>query len=234
MSTFDSDCAFVNLEEICRSCMSKKQKMRPLFGSSLDSMLMTVANVKVEIKGCFGWAARWQPYPETRYLHPLVRRHTQVIINSEKQKNKFRTDKLAPDQAMLKVKRLETRSFERGPVMESDPIANTSFRYHIYYSDGEKAKYGVVFVVIGDQKNGAIKWKVVNDPICVLRIKGTFFNHSLIKTYTHGVTQRVYGVLKSITFGWMIDTLRRPKIEYPANLQLVQRWADRPVAEKVK
>ncbi|XP_038108539.1 zinc finger protein 180 isoform X1 [Culex quinquefasciatus] len=47
MSTFDSDCAFMNLEEICRSCMSKKQKMRPLFGSSLDSMLMTVANVKV-------------------------------------------------------------------------------------------------------------------------------------------------------------------------------------------
>ncbi|EDS33984.1 gastrula zinc finger protein 5-1 [Culex quinquefasciatus] len=46
MSTFDSDCAFMNLEEICRSCMSKKQKMRPLFGSSLDSMLMTVANVK--------------------------------------------------------------------------------------------------------------------------------------------------------------------------------------------
>ncbi|XP_055533904.1 zinc finger protein 260-like [Wyeomyia smithii] len=33
--------------EICRSCMTKKQRMRPLFGSSIDSMLMAVANVKI-------------------------------------------------------------------------------------------------------------------------------------------------------------------------------------------
>ena len=43
-----------------------------------------------------------------------------------------------------------------------DPIANTSFKYHIYYSGGEKAMHGVGFVVIGDQKNRVIKWKVEN------------------------------------------------------------------------
>ncbi|XP_038116730.1 craniofacial development protein 2-like [Culex quinquefasciatus] len=64
-----------------------------------------------------------------------------------------------------------------------DPIANTSFKYHIYYSGGEKAMHGVGFVVIGDQKNRVIKWKVVNDRICVLRIKGKFFNYSLINIY---------------------------------------------------
>ncbi|XP_039452866.1 craniofacial development protein 2-like [Culex pipiens pallens] len=64
-----------------------------------------------------------------------------------------------------------------------DPIANTSFKYHIYYSGGEKATHGVGFVVIGDQKNRVIKWKVVNDRICVLRIKGKFFNYSLINIY---------------------------------------------------
>ncbi|XP_065087575.1 zinc finger protein 883-like [Ochlerotatus camptorhynchus] len=37
----------LNFDEICRSCMTKKDRMRPLFGSSLDSMLMTVANVTV-------------------------------------------------------------------------------------------------------------------------------------------------------------------------------------------
>ncbi|XP_038117204.1 uncharacterized protein LOC119769300 [Culex quinquefasciatus] len=43
--------------------------------------------------------------------------------------------------------------------------------------------HGVGFVVIGDQKNRVIKWKVVNDRICVLRIKGKFFNYSLINIY---------------------------------------------------
>lgn len=39
----------LNFDEICRSCMTKKDCMRPLFGSSLDSMLMTVANVTVSL-----------------------------------------------------------------------------------------------------------------------------------------------------------------------------------------
>ncbi|XP_055589810.1 zinc finger protein 883-like [Uranotaenia lowii] len=38
---------YVNFDEICRTCMLKKRPMQPLFGSSLDSMLMTVVNVKV-------------------------------------------------------------------------------------------------------------------------------------------------------------------------------------------
>ncbi|XP_058833078.1 zinc finger protein 883-like [Topomyia yanbarensis] len=37
----------LNFAEICRGCMTKKQRMRPLFGSSLDSMLMAVADVTV-------------------------------------------------------------------------------------------------------------------------------------------------------------------------------------------
>ncbi|XP_058460563.1 zinc finger protein ZFP2-like [Malaya genurostris] len=37
----------LNFFEICRGCMVKTQKMRPLFGSSLDSMLMAVTDVKV-------------------------------------------------------------------------------------------------------------------------------------------------------------------------------------------
>ncbi|XP_055629232.1 zinc finger protein ZFP2-like [Toxorhynchites rutilus septentrionalis] len=37
----------LDFSEICRSCMAKKQRMKPLFDSSLDVMLMAVANVQV-------------------------------------------------------------------------------------------------------------------------------------------------------------------------------------------
>lgn len=64
-----------------------------------------------------------------------------------------------------------------------DPIANTSFKYHIYYSGGDRAERGVGFIVIGKQMKRIIRWKPVSDRICVLRMKGKFFNYSLISIY---------------------------------------------------
>lgn len=64
-----------------------------------------------------------------------------------------------------------------------DPTTGTSFKYHIFYSGGERARHGVGFVVIGKQKNRVMKWKPVDDRICVLRIRGKFFNYSLINIY---------------------------------------------------
>jgi hypothetical protein len=64
-----------------------------------------------------------------------------------------------------------------------DPIAHTHFKYHIYYSGSAKAERGVGFVVLGDQQKRVIRWRPVNDRICVLRIKGKFFNYSIINTY---------------------------------------------------
>ena len=64
-----------------------------------------------------------------------------------------------------------------------DPIAHTSFKYHIYYSGGKAAERGVGFVVLGNQKTRVIRWRPVDDRICVLRIKGKFFSYSLINTY---------------------------------------------------
>lgn len=64
-----------------------------------------------------------------------------------------------------------------------DPTANTSFKYHIYYSGGERAEYGVGFIVLGKQQKRVMRWRAVNDRICVLRIRGKFFNYSLINVY---------------------------------------------------
>jgi sorting nexin-29 len=64
-----------------------------------------------------------------------------------------------------------------------DPIANTSFKYHIYYSGGDRAERGVGFIVFGSQMKRVIRWKPISDRICVLRMKGKFFNYSLISIY---------------------------------------------------
>ncbi|XP_058064632.1 uncharacterized protein LOC131214270, partial [Anopheles bellator] len=64
-----------------------------------------------------------------------------------------------------------------------DPIAGTAFRYHIYYSGGTKAERGCGFVLIGKQMKRVIRWRPISDRICVLRIKGKFFNYSLINVY---------------------------------------------------
>lgn len=37
----------LDLEKVCRGCLSKNGEMRPLYGSCLDKMLMTVAEVQV-------------------------------------------------------------------------------------------------------------------------------------------------------------------------------------------
>lgn len=64
-----------------------------------------------------------------------------------------------------------------------DPIANTSFKYYIYYSGGDRAERGVSFIVIGKQMKRIIRCKPVSDRICVLRMKSKFFNYSLISIY---------------------------------------------------
>ena len=64
-----------------------------------------------------------------------------------------------------------------------DPIAGTSFKYHIYYSAGVNAERGVGFVLIGKQMKRVIRWRPISDRICALRIKGKFFNYSLINVY---------------------------------------------------
>lgn len=34
-------------DKVCRGCLGKKGEMRPLYGSCLDTMLMTVAEIQV-------------------------------------------------------------------------------------------------------------------------------------------------------------------------------------------
>ncbi|XP_058816180.1 uncharacterized protein LOC131679467 [Topomyia yanbarensis] len=48
---------------------------------------------------------------------------------------------------------------------------------------GEKAEHGVGFIVIGKQMQRFIRWKPVSERICVLRVRGKFFNYSLINIY---------------------------------------------------
>ncbi|XP_058817611.1 craniofacial development protein 2-like [Topomyia yanbarensis] len=51
-----------------------------------------------------------------------------------------------------------------------NPITNTSVKYSVYYSGGEKAERGVGFIVIGKQMKRVIRWKPVSERICVLVI----------------------------------------------------------------
>lgn len=39
--------AYDDLDKVCRGCLAKNGEMRPLFGSSLDDMLRTVAEIEV-------------------------------------------------------------------------------------------------------------------------------------------------------------------------------------------
>lgn len=41
---------FDDLDKVCRGCLCKNGEMRPLFGSSLDNMLRTVAEIEVKKK----------------------------------------------------------------------------------------------------------------------------------------------------------------------------------------
>ena len=63
-----------------------------------------------------------------------------------------------------------------------DPTAGTSFKY-IYYNGGKKAENGVGFVVLGKEQRRIIRWWPVTDRICVFKMKGKFFNYSLINAY---------------------------------------------------
>lgn len=37
----------LNLDRICRACLSERTEMRPLFGACLDEMLISFANIQV-------------------------------------------------------------------------------------------------------------------------------------------------------------------------------------------
>ena len=100
---------------------------------------------------------------------------------------------LEPAQAALLARELQNVKVEVAALQEVrwhetserefravDPTAGTSFKYHIYYSGGNKAEHGDGFVVLGKQQRRIIRWRPVSDRICVLRKKDKFFNYSLI------------------------------------------------------
>lgn len=39
-----------DIDKVCRGCLGKKGEMRPLFGTCLDTMLMNVAEIQVNLK----------------------------------------------------------------------------------------------------------------------------------------------------------------------------------------
>lgn len=55
--------------------------------------------------------------------------------------------------------------------------------YTIYVSGGTKHEFGTAFFVMGEMQQRVIDWKPRNDRICVLRIKGRFFNYSIINIH---------------------------------------------------
>ena len=49
-----------------------------------------------------------------------------------------------------------------------------------YQSGGATNELGTGFCVIGRMQDRVIKWKAINERMCLLRIKGRFFNYSII------------------------------------------------------
>lgn len=43
----DTEIQYHDIDKVCRGCLGKKGEMRPLYGSCLDIMLMTVAEIQV-------------------------------------------------------------------------------------------------------------------------------------------------------------------------------------------
>lgn len=43
----------LQLDKICRACLSEKGDMKPLFGACLDEMLVSFANIQVNVN--FSW-----------------------------------------------------------------------------------------------------------------------------------------------------------------------------------
>ena len=56
-------------------------------------------------------------------------------------------------------------------------------RFMVFSSGGQKGSFGVGFIVDPNWAKQVIDWKPVNERICVLRVKGKFFNYSIINVH---------------------------------------------------
>ncbi|XP_038106723.1 craniofacial development protein 2-like [Culex quinquefasciatus] len=54
----------------------------------------------------------------------------------------------------------------------------------IYQSRGEKKRLGTAFIVLGEMHDRVIGWTPLTDRMCVLRVKGRFFNISIINVHS--------------------------------------------------
>ncbi|XP_039433298.1 uncharacterized protein LOC120415756 [Culex pipiens pallens] len=54
----------------------------------------------------------------------------------------------------------------------------------IYQSRGEKKRLGTAFIVLGEMRDRVIGWTPLTDRMCVLRVKGRFFNISIINVHS--------------------------------------------------
>jgi len=69
----------------------------------------------------------------------------------------------------------EIRWMNKGVIEKKD--------YTIYYSCGDKHQFGTGFVVSNRIKNQVIDFTPVNERMSTLRIKGKFFNYSIINVH---------------------------------------------------
>ncbi|XP_052563032.1 LOW QUALITY PROTEIN: uncharacterized protein LOC120414040 [Culex pipiens pallens] len=54
----------------------------------------------------------------------------------------------------------------------------------IYQSRGKKKRLGTAFIVLGEMLDRVIGWTPITDRMCVLRVKGRFFNISIINVHS--------------------------------------------------
>lgn len=65
-----------------------------------------------------------------------------------------------------------------------DIMTDKKRKADIYYSCREEGgMYGVGFAIRGDLRNSVIAWIPVNERICVIRMKGTFYNTCVVCAY---------------------------------------------------
>jgi len=53
----------------------------------------------------------------------------------------------------------------------------------LYQSGGANNELGTGFIVLGKMQNRVIQWKAISERMCKLRIKGRFFNYSIINVH---------------------------------------------------
>ncbi|XP_038106623.1 craniofacial development protein 2-like [Culex quinquefasciatus] len=62
--------------------------------------------------------------------------------------------------------------------------AYTRIGCKIYQSRGENRRLGTAFIVLGEMRDRVIGWTPLTDRMCVLRVKGRFFNISIINVHS--------------------------------------------------